>query len=233
MPAAHGGGRGSKELARQGTSTTLSRIGQKGEGVAMSRLFVFVVFLAGLVLVSPLSVAQTKIEATDIIDHPFSIDFASGGRLRLHVRSGEVHVIGEDRESISVEISGKRAREARNLKVRVERKDSSAEMRVWGGPRNDVTITIRIPKQTDLYARIPFGEVSVEHVVGNQDVELHAGDLTVGVTAPADYSHVDASVISGEVDAVPFGEEHGGLFRSFHKEGSGPYRLHAHVGAGQ
>ncbi|HEY6929512.1 MAG TPA: hypothetical protein VJA66_07540, partial [Thermoanaerobaculia bacterium] len=70
-------------------------------------------------------------------------------------------------------------------------------------------------------------------VIGNKDVELNAGDLTVAVHGPDNYAHVDASVYSGEVDAAAFGEEHGGLFRSFHREGAGPYRLHAHVGAGQ
>ena len=189
--------------------------------------------LVACVALAPTSVAQTKIEATDLVSHPFSVDFASGGRLRLHVRSGEVHVIGEDRNTISVEISGRKASEAQHLKVRVERREGGADMHISGGPRNDITMTIRIPKKTDLYARIPFGEVSVEGVVGNEDVELHAGELTVGVTGPENYSHVDASVFTGEVDAPPFGEEHGGLFRSFHKEGTGPYRLHAHVGAGQ
>src|SRR5262249_25244231 len=218
---------------KSGNTSAPFRVSVEREGIAMPRFAVSLAFWANIALLSPASFAQTKIEATNVIDHPFSVDFASGGKLRLHVRSGAVHIIGEERSTISVEVSGKKAHEAKKLKVCIERKDHSADMRVSGGPRNDVTITIRIPRQTDLFARIPFGEVSVEHVVGNQDVELHAGDLTVGVTAPADYSHVDASVFSGEVDAVPFGEEHGGLFRSFHKEGSGPYRLHAHVGAGQ
>ena len=189
--------------------------------------------LACAAVLAPVCIAQTKLEATDIANHPFSVDFASGGKLRLRVRSGEIHVIGADQNRISVELSGKKAYDAKNLKVRVERKDSTAEMRISGGPRSDLTITIRIPTNTDLYARIPFGEVHVENIVGNQDVELHAGDLTVAVGDSADYSHVDASVISGEVDAVAFGESHGGLFRSFRREGSGRYRLHAHVGAGQ
>jgi hypothetical protein len=184
-------------------------------------------------LLAPACVAQTKLEATDLVNHPFSVDFASGGKLRLRVRSGEVHVIGSDQNRISVEISGKKALDARDVKVRVERKDSAASVRVSGGPRNDLTITIRIPSNTDLYARIPFGEVHVENITGNQDVELHAGELTVAMRDSADYSHVDASVFSGEVDAAPFGESHGGLFRSFRKEGNGRYRLHAHVGAGQ
>jgi hypothetical protein len=189
--------------------------------------------LACAALLAPVCMAQTKLEATDLVNHPFSVDFASGGKLRLRVRSGEVHVIGAEQNKISVELSGKKVFDARKVKVRVVRKDSAAEVRISGGPRNDLTITIRIPSNTDLSARIPFGEVHVENITGNQDVELHAGELTVALRDSADYSHVDASVFSGEVDAVAFGESHGGLFRSFRKQGSGRYRLHAHVGAGQ
>jgi hypothetical protein len=184
-------------------------------------------------LLAPVCMAQTKLEATDIVNHPFSQDFASGGKLRLRVRSGDIHVIGTDQDKISVEISGKRAYAARDLKVRLERKGSDAALRVSGGPHNDLTITIRIPSNTDLYARIPAGEVHVENIANNQDIQVHAGDLTVEVGDSADYSHVDASVIAGEVDAAPFGEYHGGLFRSFRHDGSGRFRLHAHVGAGQ
>ena len=193
----------------------------------------FSVLVAGFALLATVCLAQTKLEATDLMTHPFSVDFASGGKLRLHVRSGEIHVIGEDRNAISVELSGRRANDAMGLKVKFENARGIADMRISGGPRNDLTITIRIPSNTDLYARVPFGDLTVQHVIGNKDVELHAGDLTVAVHGPENYSHVDASVYSGEVDAVAFGEEHGGLFRSFHREGTGPYRLHAHVGAGQ
>jgi hypothetical protein len=63
-------------------------------------------------------------------------------------------------------------------------------------------------------------------------VQLHAGELIVGVGNPGDYFHVEASVSTGGLEAEPFGESHGGLFRSFHKEGNGKYKLHAHVGAG-
>jgi hypothetical protein len=190
-------------------------------------------FFACAALLAPVSVAQTRLEATDIANHPFSVDFAAGAKLKLRVRSAEVHIIGTNQDKISVELSGRKASVAQNLKVRLARKDGAADMRVCGGPRNDLTITIRIPSNTDLYARIPFGEVHVENVTGNKDVSLHAGDLTVAVGDSATYSLVDASVITGEVDATAFGESHGGLFRSFRRKGSGRYRLHAHVGAGQ
>jgi hypothetical protein len=101
------------------------------------------------------------------------------------------------------------------------------------GPKNDLEVTIEIPKAATLYVRMPAGELSLEGVSGDKDVELHAGELTISVGNAADYSHVDASVLSGEVDGALFGEYHGGLFRSFHKSGAGKYKLHAHVGAGQ
>ena len=63
-------------------------------------------------------------------------------------------------------------------------------------------------------------------------MQLHFGELIVHVGNPGDYSHVNASVNSGGIEAAPFGEDHGGLFRSFEKSCNGKYRLHVHVGAG-
>lgn len=186
-------------------------------------------FLSVLLLASA-GAAET---GADLAGHPFSADFAPGGGLRLRVRSGEVRILGTDQSRISVEVSGRKAAEARDIRVRLKEKSGSSELRISGGPRNDITLTIRIPRKTDLYARIPFGEVHIEGVEGDKDIELHAGDLTVAVGSPADYGHMDASVTTGEIDAEPFGQSHGGLFRSFRIAGTGRYRLHAHVGAGQ
>lgn len=177
--------------------------------------------------------ARAQLEVTDVARHPFSTDFPAGGKLRLRIRSGDVRILGTADDKISVELSGQNAPDARELKVRFDRKGTAAEMRISGGPRNRLTITIRIPSNTDLHARVPFGELEVRNVTGSQDVEMHAGELTVDVGDAAEYSRVDASVYTGELDAVPFHESHGGLFRSFRTHGSGRFRLHAHIGAGQ
>ena len=76
------------------------------------------------------------------------------------------------------------------------------------------------------------GDVEITDITGNKDVELSAGNLTIEAGDAADYSHVRASVNSGAIEASPFGESHGGLFRSFEKFGKGKYKLMAHVGAG-
>ena len=193
----------------------------------------FAVLLGLAALLAPPSVAETPTSATDLRDNPFSVSFPAGSRLDLRVRSGEVRVVGVPENRIAVEISGRNAERARDLKVRFERSGDGGKLRISGGPKNDLTITIRIPEKTELRARVPYGEVTVENVFGSKDVELHAGDLTVELGDRDSYARVDASVYSGEVDASPFGESHGGLFRSFHHAGNGSLRLHAHVGAGQ
>jgi hypothetical protein len=152
--------------------------------------------------------------------------------LRLYVRSGDIRIVGSDDNKISVDVSGKNAYKIDDVKHRLTLLDGSAEFRLSGGPKNDFQITIHLPKNCDLYLRVPAGDVKVEGISGNKDIELHAGDLSIHVGSPDEYAHVDASVNAGDVDASPFGESHSGLFRSFKKSGSGKYKLHAHVGAG-
>jgi hypothetical protein len=178
--------------------------------------------------------AQAWVEATDIANHPFSTDFAAGGKLRLSVRSGEIEVVGTREPKISVDLSGWSAHgeKAKKCKVRFRKTGRDGELKITGGPTNELTITIRVPSETNLYARIPFGDVEIQNVRGSKDVELHAGDLRIDVGDPKDYGSVDASVIAGDLDGGPFEEYHDGLFRSFHTEGGGRYRLHVHVGAG-
>ena len=93
-------------------------------------------------------------------------------------------------------------------------------------------IEVEVPKNLDLYLRVAAGDVEISRLTGNKDVEVHAGDVTIGIGDPDDYAQVDASVNAGDIDADPFGESKSGLFRSFKRFGSGRYRLHAHVGAG-
>jgi hypothetical protein len=118
------------------------------------------------------------------------------------------------------------------MKARFERSDNSGELHVSGGRHNDLAITVHVPKSCNLFVRIPAGDVEVQGIAGDKDIALHAGDLKIGVGEAADYAHVKASVTTGEIDAVPFDQYHGGLFRSFEKSGNGKYKLVAHVGAG-
>jgi hypothetical protein len=175
---------------------------------------------------------QTRLEVKDLPNHPFEVDFASGSKLRLHLRSGEFRVVGRDDNRISVRLSGRNSADASDLTVRFKHVADDGDLRVFGGPRNNLQVTIEVPRSSMLFIRMPAGDLTVEGVSGDKDVELHAGELTIAVGNAADYGSVDASVLTGGLEAPPFGESHGGLFRSFEKHGSGKYKLHAHVGAG-
>jgi hypothetical protein len=190
-------------------------------------------FLAALTVLCPaITLAQSKIEVSDLEHHPFSVAFPSGGKLRMYLRSGDFRIMGSDENEITVKFSGTKADNARDLTVRFKPSSGEAELRISGGPKNDLQVTVNVPKNAGLFVRMPAGELRVEGISGDKDVELHAGELTISGNSPTDYSRVDASVTSGDLEAPPFGESHGGLFRSFHKTGTGKYQLHAHVGAG-
>jgi hypothetical protein len=176
--------------------------------------------------------AQTKLDVKDIENHPFTADFHSGGKLRMYLRSGDFRVVGGLDNKITVRITGRNADRASDVRVQLEGSNDSADLTVSGGPKNDLEVIIEVPKKTGLFVRMTAGNLELQHVVGDKDAELHAGELIIDVGEASDYSRVDASVYSGGLEASPFGESHGGLFRSFHKEGNGKYHLHAHVGAG-
>jgi hypothetical protein len=198
---------------------------------------VFTAALLGLVAAagaaqSKIDVKDSKIDVKDIVDHPFSTDFPSGARLRMYLRSGDFHVDGTDQDKIVIHVDGRNAWRAGDLRVQLERSSNSADLTVSGGPKNDITVNIEIPRKTGLFVRMPAGNLELHRIIGDKDAELHAGELNIDVGDPSEYSRVDASVYSGGLEAGAFGESHGGLFRSMHKEGNGRYFLHAHVGAG-
>jgi hypothetical protein len=188
--------------------------------------------LCSLALLAMPALAADKTEFTDKGKTHFEAPVAMGVHLRMHVRSGDIRIVGDDGPRLSVDLSGKKVNEIDDVKYRLTNRGDSSEFSLSGGPKNDLIITIHIPKNVELYVRVLAGDLTIEGINGSKDIELHFGDLTIEAGNPADYSHVEASVNAGDISAAPFGEEHGGLFRSFHKSGPGKYRLYAHVGAG-
>jgi hypothetical protein len=169
----------------------------------------------------------------DLAHHAFYVDFASRGQLDLRIRSAEIHIIGSEEDRIVVRVGGRQGRDSKDVEARFEKHGKSGVLQITGGPRNDISITVQVPKETNLVVRVFAGDVEVRDIVGDKDVELNFGALRIDVGDVAGYSTVKASVSSGEIDAKPFGESRGGLFRSLEKSGNGKYKLRASVGAGR
>jgi hypothetical protein len=180
------------------------------------------------------SYPQNNVEVeNDLAHHAFYVDFTSRGQLGLRICPAEIHIIGSDEDRIVVRVGGRQGPDSRDVQARFEKHGNSGALEVAGGPRNDVTITVQVSRESSLVVRVFAGDVEVRNVVGDKDVELNFGALRIGVGDANGYSSVKASVSSGEIDARTFGESHGGLFRSVEKYGNGRYRLRAYVGAGR
>jgi hypothetical protein len=191
-----------------------------------------ITFLLAVLLLALPVVAEKKVQVDDLSHHPFATDFPSGGQLNLYIRSAEIHIAGDDDNKLAVRIGGGEGSESTDIETRFERSGNSADLYVSGGPHNGVIVTVQVPRNSNLFVRVPAGDVDVRGITGDKDIELHAGDLKIEVGNPADYALVEASVTSGDIEARPFGESHGGLFRSFKKTGSGKYKLVARLWAG-
>ena len=177
-------------------------------------------------------VAQKKLEVKDIQNHPFNVEFPSGSRLRMHLQSGDFRVIGRDDNRILIHFEGNNAQNARNLTVQLKRSDQDGDLRIFGGPKNELQVVVEIPKATDITVRMRGGDLNVNRVLGDQDVKLTGGNLTIGVGKPQDYALIDASVRFGDVHGDAFGDPKGWLGGALKMEGTGKYKLRAHVFAG-
>jgi hypothetical protein len=48
-------------------------------------------------------------------------------------------------------------------------------------PKNELQVTIEIPRSSNLYAQMLGGDLSVQGGAGDKDLELTGGDLTIQV----------------------------------------------------
>jgi hypothetical protein len=178
--------------------------------------------------------AANEIREEAAIDqgHPFQTELNRITNVRFHLQDGDFRIVGSDADEISIHADGKNAAQAKQMKVQIRQVGDALDVTFTRVPKNEVQVTIAIPRETSLYARMRAGDLSVDGVTGDKDLELMAGDLSVQVADPADYGPVDLSVRLGDVSGGAFGDPKGWMGNSLKRDGSGKYRLHAHVFAG-
>lgn len=175
---------------------------------------------------------EAREEALNLGENSVQSEAADITIVRLHLKDGDFRIVGVDSDEITIRTEGKNADQAKHMKVRLQRSGDSLDLTFLNVPKNDVQVTIAIPKDTNLFARMRAGDLSVDGVAGDKDLELLAGDLSLGVPEPAEYGPVDLSVRFGDVSGRQFGEPRGLMGNSVKRDGTGKYRLHAHVFAG-
>jgi hypothetical protein len=159
--------------------------------------------------------------------------FQAGGNIEVKLSSGGYLISGADSDTVSVTYSCDSPGMLREIKVAIKTQGSNASISVGNTPDNhNFHATIEVPRRSALWVRLTAGDLRLEGVEGDKDVEVRAGNIEIEVPHPDEYGHRDASVTAGDLDASVFNVTKGGLWRSFRQSGPGKYRLHAHLMAG-
>src|SRR5437879_13075035 len=102
----------------------------------------------------------------------------------MHIRAGDLRVIGSDENKIRVNYAGKNGSKTNDVTARLKTIGNYAELRVSGGPNNAFHIKIQVPKNSGLYLHMRAGDLEVDGLTGHKHVEIPAGDMLLGVGRP-------------------------------------------------
>jgi hypothetical protein len=202
----------------------------------MSRLFLHKTILACLFLI-PLAAAPLcraddwKYEET----RTDARDFVAGGMLHVHLSVGDVHVRRGDGNKIHLRYTVK-SRHVGNVKearadLDVRGNDARLEFHAPSGGNTQFDVELEVPASTNLDVHQKVGDLTVEEIEGDKDLELGVGDIRLSGDH-ARYRLVQASAGIGDVHGEGYGETSGWLGKTLKYRGEGKYELRARVGVG-
>jgi hypothetical protein len=165
--------------------------------------------------------AQT---ASKVTEKPF----ASGGRIEMQLAGGSYSIRPGSGDSIRVALAGN----VGSTTVDVSTTDTRANVLVKDTPRTNFQATVDVPRAADLVIRLAGGDLKVDAITGNKDIESNAGNVDIVTGDAKDYASVDASVQAGDINAAAFGESRSGIFPKVTWSGQGKYTLRARLIAG-
>jgi hypothetical protein len=161
-------------------------------------------------------------------------EFAAGGFVHVRLSVGDMHIKRGDSTKIRLEYTVKSRRE-RNVKEAtvdfdVHGNNATIEFHAPSSSNTEFDVELEVPANTNLDVHNKVGDVSVENVEGDKDLDLDVGDISV-TASQAGYRTVRASAGIGDVNS-DYGETSGWLGKTLHYRGDGKYELRAHVGVG-
>ena len=184
------------------------------------------------VLLLALSACIANAADTNQSTGEFQEKFSSEGFVRFHLSPGGYTIRAGDSDRIHVSCEAT-PEQLKQISVKIRAGAASADVFVSNTPHNNFHAIIEVPARTGMRVRMFAGEVVIDGVEGDKDVEVDAGRIEIRIPHPEEYGRRDASVHAGSIESSAFNVSKGGLFRSFEQKGPGKYRLHAHVATGE
>ena len=170
----------------------------------------------------------TLAASPDSVNTSIEKQFVGGGRIDLNLSAGGYVIRGTPDNRISIELNPSQAPHVR-AGIKIEGNHARIDV---SGPEHNFQATIFIPQRSDLVISQSVGDLRIQAVEGNKDIDLNVGSLKVDVPKAADYGEVDATVRIGSLKAPAWNAQRDGFFRSLQTHGQGKYSLNAHVGVG-
>jgi len=167
--------------------------------------------------------------------HSDAREFVAGGKIHVHMSVGDMHIRRGDSDKILVRYTVKSRRE-RNVKEArmdfdVHGREAMIEFHAPSGANTQFEVELEVPANTNLDVHEKVGDLSVEEVEGDKDLELGVGDIRV-MREQSTYKLVRASAGIGDVNGNGYGQTTGWLGKTLKYQGDGKYELRAHVGVG-
>jgi len=167
--------------------------------------------------------------------HTQVVEYPTGGSLWFRLRGGDVHITrGTDPDHIVLRYTPdpEKPDEENKVQIRSYVHGSQVQLEIKAPVSLSVDAELEVPSPISLEVHMTGGDLTVEGVDGDKNLQLLAGDLKVDVGTLQKVGTAEVSVRVGDVDVPPVGQVRGWLGHTWRYQGHGQYRLYAHTSFG-
>jgi DUF4097 and DUF4098 domain-containing protein YvlB len=162
-------------------------------------------------------------------------EFVSGGYVHVRATVGDVHIKRGDSNMIRLEYRVKSRSESNVKDTRadfdVHGNNATIEFHSPSGGNTNIDVELEVPLNTNIDVHEKVGDVRIDKIDGDKDVEVGVGDIRMATEQSA-YKLVRADTGIGDVHSSGYGRTSGWLGKTLKYRGEGKYELRAHVGVG-
>ena len=180
----------------------------------------------------PLLLLFASLAAASTPNQTAEANFAPGGSVTLDLRAGDYTIQAGANDKIVIRYSARDARAMDRVITKIKTSGTKADVYVNPPDNSNFSAVIELPAHSDIDLRLTAGDLKITGLEGNKQVSVRAGDIDVYLGRPEDYGEVRAHATAGDITSDVFHGSESGVFRSFHHQGPGKYRLDVSVWAG-
>jgi len=171
--------------------------------------------------------------------HSETRDFVSGGMIHVRMSVGDLEIRRSDSNQIRLHYTVKSRRESHvkeaHVDIDIHGNDANIELHARTSGNTSFDVELEVPQNTNLDVHEKVGDLTVDNIEGDKDLELGVGDIRIRGDG-TNYHLVHASTgigdVNGNVKGNERGEVSGWLGKTLKYHGDGKYELRAHVSVG-